>query len=206
MLGSLRVLGRRALCTASAEAPPTMFGVSGRYANALYAAAAKKQALSAVADDLTLLKDTLAVNPRLSHFVSNPAIPRDEKAKSIVKLLTDAKANDVTKNAMATLAEGGRLGDVVKVIDMYTSMITAGKGEVKAIITSAEPLPKEDLATLTKQLDAFLEPGQNKIELTTKVDPALVSGITIEIGDKFLDASVATQLKKLQGLLKEGLA
>ena len=49
------------------------------------------------------------------------------------------------------------------------------------------------------------EPGQTKIDLETKVDPGLVSGITVMIGDKFLDASVATQLKKLQTLLKDGI-
>ena len=47
--------------------------------------------------------------------------------------------------------------------------------------------------------------GAKKISLSTKVDPALISGITVEIGDKFLDYSVATQLKKLQALLKDGL-
>ena len=70
---------------------------------------------------------------------------------------------------------------------------------------SAEPLPAGELAQITKQLDSFLEPGQKKISLSTKVDPALVSGITVEIGDKFLDYSVATQLKKLQSLLKDGI-
>ena len=49
------------------------------------------------------------------------------------------------------------------------------------------------------------EKGQTKISLSTKVDPSLVSGITVEIGDKFLDYSVATQLKKLQSLLKDGI-
>ena len=47
--------------------------------------------------------------------------------------------------------------------------------------------------------------GQSKISLSTKVNPDLVSGITVEIGDKFLDYSVATQLKKLQALLKDGI-
>ena len=41
--------------------------------------------------------------------------------------------------------------------------------------------------------------------MSTKVDAELVSGITVEIGDKFLDYSVATQLKKLQALLKDGM-
>ena len=52
---------------------------------------------------------------------------------------------------------------------------------------------------------ASQEGGQKKISLTTKVDASLVSGITVEIGDRFLDYSVATQLKKLQALLKDGL-
>ena len=54
-------------------------------------------------------------------------------------------------------------------------------------------------------LCASQEGGQKKISLTTKVDASLVSGITVEIGDRFLDYSVATQLKKLQALLKDGL-
>jgi F-type H+-transporting ATPase subunit O len=197
----------RRLCTAALPevAPITKFGTSGRYANALYAAAAKKKSLLAVADDLTLLKETLQASPVLHNFCVDPAISRESKAKGIVQLLTDAKASETTKNAMATLAEGGRMGDVYKVIDFYTELVTAAKGEVKAVITSAEPLPAEDMAALTKQLDSFLEPGQSKIDLTTKVDPSLVAGITVEIGDKFLDASAASQLKKLQALLKDGV-
>lgn len=242
----LRLLGRRALCTAALPeaAPITMFGTSGRYANAIYAAAAKNKALGDVADDLALLKETLSASPTLHNFCINPSISREVKAKGIVDLLTSAKASTTTKNAMATLAEGGRMGDVYKVIDMYTDLITAAKGEVKAVITSAEPLPADEMSAIKAQLNSFLvraahrrpgegggkggqasqplrsampcptcqprpapvqEPGQTKINLTTTVDASLISGITVEIGDKFLDASVATQLKKLQGLLKDNL-
>ena len=201
-----RVAGSRALCTAAAETtPPVMFGTAGRYANALYAAASKNKALAAVDGDLTLLKATLAASPALSAFCGDPSLGRDAKAKGITEVLTAAGANDTTKKAMATLAENGRLGDVTKVIDMYSELMTSAKGEVTAVVTSAEPLPAGELAQITKQLDSFLEPGQKKISLSTKVDPALVSGITVEIGDKFLDYSVATQLKKLQSLLKDGI-
>ena len=183
---------------------PTQFGVAGRYANALYAAAAKNKALLPVADDLALLKETLSASPVLHNFVTDPSISREAKAKGMISLLTSAKASDTTKNAIGALAEGGRMGDVYKVIDMYDTLITAAKGEVKAVITSAEPLPKAEMDAITKQLDSFLEAGQKKINLSTKVDPSLVSGITVEIGDKYLDCSVATQLKKLQSLLESG--
>ena len=67
---------------------------------------------------------------------------------------------------------------------------------------------REKGAELTLRLPAHAcaqDAGQSKISLSTKVDPSLVSGITVEIGDKFLDYSVATQLKKLQSLLKDGM-
>ena len=160
MLRPMRMLCQplsRGLCAAAAEkAPITMFGTAGRYANALYAAAAKKNALSPVLDDLTLLKETIKASPALANFCSDPSLGRADKAKGIIEVLTSAKANDVSKNAMATLAEGGRLGDVVKVIDMYTELIVAGKGEVEAVVTSAEPLPPAELEAITKQLHSFL--------------------------------------------------
>ena len=161
MLGRCTALSRplsRGLCAeaAAVKAPITMFGTAGRYANALYAAAAKKNALSPVLDDLTLLKETIKASPALANFCSDPSLGRADKAKGIIEVLTSAKANDVSKNAMATLAEGGRLGYVVKVIDMYTELIVAGKGEVEAVVTSAEPLPPAELEAITKQLHTFL--------------------------------------------------
>lgn len=152
---ALRTFARK-MCSMPAQAPVTMFGTSGRYANAMYAAASKKGALLDVADDLALLKETLSTSAVLANFVSDPSISRDAKAAGITSLLTSAKASETTKNAMATLADGGRLGDVVKVIDMYTDLITAAKGEVKAVITTAEPIPAGEMKAITKQLDSFL--------------------------------------------------
>ena len=49
------------------------------------------------------------------------------------------------------------------------------------------------------------EAGQTKVHMQVKVDPGLIHGVTIEIGDKFIDYSVATQLKKLAVLLDVGV-
>lgn len=153
---AVSLTARRGLSTLPEVAPVTMFGTSGRYANALYAAAAKNKALLDVQTDLSLLKDTLSTSPALLNFCTDPSLGRDAKAKGIMEVLTAAKANDTTKKAMAALAEGGRLGDVVKVIDMYSELITAAKGEVKAVITSAEPLPAADKDQIVKQLTGIL--------------------------------------------------
>ena len=48
---------------------------------------------------------------------------------------------------------------------------------------------------------SLLQPPGSKVSMTTNVDSSLVAGITIEIGDKFIDLSVASQIKRLQTLL-----
>lgn len=205
---SLRLTrGARALSTAALPevAPMTMFGTAGRYTNALYAAAAKKGALLEVQADLTLLKETLSSSPLLAAFVADPSQSREAKTKGIVDILTSAKASETTKNALATMAEGGRLEMLPKLIDMYDELIVAAKGDLTAIVTSAEPIPASQLKDIEKYLINILGGDASKIKLTTKVDPGLIDGMTIEVGDKYLDYSTATQLKKLHQLLNDGL-
>jgi len=196
---------RRMLSTELPLEPPIpMFGTAGRYATALYTAAAKKGALIEVEADLKLFKETVSMSSTLQHFVADPSVSRASKVTGITSLMDSAKASETTKNAMAALAEGGRLGDVVKVIDLYSELLTAAKGEVSAVITSAKPLKPDEVKKITDSLGQFME-GNKKMITTLKVDPALINGITVELGDKYLDMSVATQLKKLQALLSDGL-
>ena len=71
-------------------------------------------------------------------------------------MLSETKACDVTKNMFATLAEGGRMNEVFKVIDMYSDLLTMAKGEVKAVVTSAKPLPKKEMDELMQTLKGML--------------------------------------------------
>ena len=95
------------------------------------------------------------------------------------------------------------MGEVFKVIDMYDELLKSASGELKAKITSATPLSEKDLAQLTESVKSnFLDAGSSgNVSITTAIDPALVAGVTIEVGDRYMDLSAATQLKKLQSLL-----
>lgn len=180
-----------------------MFGTAGRYASALYSAAAKKGVLTEVEADLKLLQSTLDSSTVLSNFVKDPSYSRAAKVDGITKLMADAKASETTTNAVAVMADNGRLGDVSKVIGLYSELLTAAKGEVTAVITSAKALKPDEQKQITASVGTLLE--GKKMITTFKVDEALINGITVDLGDKFLDMSVATQLKKLQALLSDGL-
>jgi len=182
------------------EAPVRMYGVAGRYTNALYAAAASKDELLTVEKDLKLFKDTMASSAALRNFVIDPSISRTKKVAGVVSLCTESGACESTKNALSALAEGGRMTDVTKVIDIYSELLSAAKGELTAVITSAEPLnagQAEEVVTALNQMTG----GSGKVTVETKLDPSLIAGMTITFGDKYIDMSVASQVKRLNAML-----
>ena len=195
--GALRRMSTAAL---PKQAPVKMYGIAGRYTNALYAAAANKSELLLVEADLKLFKETMASSAALRNFVIDPSISRSEKVAGVASLCAESGACDSTKNALSALAEGGRMNEVKKVIDMYSQMLSAAKGELTAVITSAEPLAKEQvdevLGALTKMTG-----GAGKVTVETKLDPSLIAGMTITFGDKYIDMSVASQMKRLNAML-----
>lgn len=196
---SLRRLSTAALPD---EPPVQMYGIAGRYANALYVAAAKKKQLLEVEADLKVIGETVTASPVLKNFVMDPSISRSAKVTGMMSLASDAGACESTKNVLASLAEGGRTTELLKVIDMYSSLLTAAKGEVDAVITSAQTLDAAEMKEIQDSIKGFL-PAGSKVSMTSKVDPSLVAGITIMLGDKFIDLSVASQIKRLQSMLAQ---
>ena len=69
-----------------------------------------------------------------------------------------------------------------------------------ATITSATPLTAAETAAIRAKLNDFLEPGQD-VTFKTQVNKGLINGYTVDLGDRFIDYSTATQLKKLATLL-----
>jgi len=195
--GSLRRMSTAAL---PKEAPVQMYGVAGRYTNALYAAAASKDELLTVEKDLKLFKETMASSAALRNFVIDPSISRTEKVAGVTSLCTESGACESTKNALSALAEGGRMTEVTKVIDMYSELLAAAKGELTAVITSAEPLKAGQAEEVMTALNRMTG-GSGKVTVETKLDPSLIAGMTITFGDKYIDMSVASQVKRLDAML-----
>lgn len=194
--------GARSLSTAAlpVEPPIALFGVAGRYATAIYSAAAKKNDLLTVESDLKQFEEVLEKTPALKAFAVDPGVPRSTKAKVLVDSLTAMDACVTTKNAFSALCEGGRMKELPKVMGMYSELMAAAKGEVTAVVNSAEELDADAMEQVQKVLKTVLGPTA-KVNVETKLTPGLIRGFTVEVGDKFLDYSLATQLKKLVVLL-----
>merc|ERR1712238_178612 len=166
-----------------------------RYANATYTAASKASILDKVESELEAIKLTATNSETFKAFLDNPLISRDAKEKTVNDMLGD-KVSNITLNLMLTLAGNARLADTPKIIETYSELMKAKRGEVEATITSAEPLTKTQTDAVASAMKNQVGEGKTVI-LSTKVDPSILGGLQVQIGDQFLDLSVGSKIDSI---------
>eukprot|EP00560_Eucampia_antarctica_P008466 CAMPEP_0197826338 /NCGR_PEP_ID=MMETSP1437-20131217/3312_1 /TAXON_ID=49252 ORGANISM="Eucampia antarctica, Strain CCMP1452" /NCGR_SAMPLE_ID=MMETSP1437 /ASSEMBLY_ACC=CAM_ASM_001096 /LENGTH=208 /DNA_ID=CAMNT_0043426735 /DNA_START=250 /DNA_END=876 /DNA_ORIENTATION=+ len=193
-----RVVAVRGLATAAEHRPVIdLYGLSARYANATYIAASKQGVLEQVEGELQAVHQTAKNSAKFSDFLDNPLISRDDKAKQIHEMFDGSGVSQVTLNLLDTLAGNARLNETGKVISAYEQLMKAKRGEVEATIISADPLTKAQTEAITSAMKSQV-PGSGKVILSTEVDPSILGGLQVQIGDKFLDLSVVSRIDDLK--------
>eukprot|EP00585_Thalassiosira_rotula_P004084 CAMPEP_0196141740 /NCGR_PEP_ID=MMETSP0910-20130528/10372_1 /TAXON_ID=49265 /ORGANISM="Thalassiosira rotula, Strain GSO102" /LENGTH=189 /DNA_ID=CAMNT_0041402939 /DNA_START=119 /DNA_END=688 /DNA_ORIENTATION=+ len=184
------------MATEAAHRPPLdLYGLNARYANAAYIAASKTNTLEKVESELLAIKASAENSKEFASFLENPLIGRDIKSKQVEELLK-GQTSPVTLNLMTTLAGNARLNSVVGITDSYVKQMKAKRGEVEATIISADPLNKTQTAAVSEAMKSQFPKGA-KVVLKTEVDPSIMGGLQIQIGDKFLDLSVGSRIEEV---------
>merc|ERR1712026_502148 len=152
------------------------------------------KALDAVEKDLKTFDATLKKDPRLSDFLADPSIKKGLKAEGLASACDKLKMNELSKNLFLALAENGRFNVAEAVVNSFSTIMAAHRGEVVCEIVTAKALD----ANMKKEVDAalagFLQKGQKSL-VNYKVDP-------VSIGDKFVDMSMSSKLKKYSELIQ----
>ncbi|KAM0440743.1 hypothetical protein ACHAPT_000044 [Fusarium lateritium] len=196
-----------AAATSEVKPPVSVFGVDGTYATALYTAAVKTSSLDPTAAALSSLGALLEKDAKLAAILSAPTLTEADKKAIIEELGKRAgAANDTVKNFLETLAENNRLGLLPGVCDKFATIISAARGEVEVTVTSAQPLDKRTLNRLESAVSksAYISQGQ-KLKVTNSVNPDIVGGLVVEIGDRTIDLSVSARIAKMNKLLTDSL-
>merc|ERR1711916_329006 len=118
--------------------PLRLYGVGGRYATALYQAAAASKATSAVEKELSVIGGAIAESPKFAAFLENPFIDGDEKLAVLAPALDSA--SPLTKNFFGVLAEGNRLSSTAEIIALKKDLETnyLAKGETLELTTEVD--------------------------------------------------------------------
>lgn len=180
--------------------PIQVFGLDGRYANALYSAASKTKLLDAVEKELVKLQTTLKTDTRFNEFVLNPTLKRQLKVEAVKQIASKIQLSPPSTNLLGLLAENGRLKNLNGVINLFKTIMAAHRGDLPCEVITAKPLDDATKQELQAALKAFAKKGEH-IQLEIKVDPAIIGGMIVSIGDKYVDMSISSKVKKYTELI-----
>jgi len=184
------------------RAPIQVFGREGRYAHALYSAASKENALDKMEGDLKTISDSFQKEPALKSFLMNPSVQRKEKIEVTREIVEKSSVSPLVKNLFVVMAENGALHVSDKVIAAFVAIMSAQRKEVVVIVTTAKKLSASQESKVNAALGKFLQKGE-VVKMEKRVDESLLGGMTVIIGDKFIDMSLAKKIKKYTDLISQ---
>ncbi|GBE42912.1 ATP synthase subunit delta [bacterium BMS3Bbin10] len=174
--------------------------MAGRYALALFELALESKKLKNVEADLSKFMGLLEGSADLRRLVASPVFSAGEQQNAIAAIAKKAKISSLTSNFLGLIARNRRLFAVHDMIRAFTALTARHRGEVAAQVVSANKLSAEQIKTLTASLKSAI--GQD-VQLTSKVDPALLGGLIVKVGSRMIDSSLKTKLDNLQFALRE---
>ena len=182
------------------KTPVQVHGIEGRYASALYSAAHKSKTLETVDKDLKAVRDILRENNKFREFVLDPTLKATKKKSTVTAIAQKLSLSKESSNLLALLAENGRLNKLDAVVSSFESIMRAHRGELFVQVTSAEPLTKSHESALNDALSKLVKKDQ-KVTITYNVKPSIIGGLIVNIGDKYVDLSIASRIKKYKEVL-----
>jgi F-type H+-transporting ATPase subunit delta len=170
-----------------------------RYAEAALELARRDGTLDGWLVELRLAVELVSVEEAAA-VVDNPAIAWDHRREIITGLL-GSRVGTPTRNLVLLLARRGRLAILPRVADELKRLVDREHGVVVANVTSAQPLEPADLAAIAERIQDM---AGARVEVHAAVDPELIGGLTVRVGDRLIDASVRGRLARLRDSLVAG--
>jgi F-type H+-transporting ATPase subunit delta len=179
---------------------PTVSGMAGRYANALFELALEEKKLDAVKTDLDRFEALLNESADFNRLVRSPVFSADEQGKALAAILKKAGIGGIAANFLNVIASNRRLFAVRDMIRDFKKLLAKHKGEVTAEVTAAETLSDTQLKALKGALKTVT--GKD-VDLNIRIDPAIIGGLVVKLGSRMVDSSLRTKLNSIKYAMKE---
>ena len=164
-----------------------------RYAKAILDIANSKGVAEVVNNDMKLIATTINSNLELSTFIANPTLSVGVKESALLEVF--ASVNGVTKSLFHLLYENKRFEIIEAIALEYSKLSDVLNGIEVAKVTTAFPM---DAALEAKVVAKIATLSDKKITIENIVDPAIIGGFILRIGDQQYNASVANRLQVLK--------
>lgn len=168
--------------------------VARRYAEALFQLGSEKEILDQYVDELREIRKVFLENDQLYTFLNHPKVNNEKKKQFITTVFNGAHVD--VMNTLLLLIEKKRITIAPSMVDHFIAMVNDARGIAEATVYSVRPLSDNE----QKSLQATLAQRFNKttIELQNKIDPALIGGLKIHVGNTIFDGSVQGKLRRME--------
>ncbi len=169
--------------------------IAGVYAEALLGAAGKADQVKDLLDEFdSLIADVLTPFPDLERLLISGLVSDDEKQRILDRVLA-AQASPLLLNFLKVVARHGRLDCLRAIHRQFHQLYDRAQGRIRVRLTTPVPVNDALAAQITADLREFLgtEPVVQRV-----VDPNVIGGAVIQVGDTVYDGSIATQLHRVR--------
>ncbi|MEW6027123.1 MAG: ATP synthase F1 subunit delta [Planctomycetota bacterium] len=172
--------------------------IATRYARALLTAALPGNA-DKIRQDLRTALDIYKSSSELPGILSHPLIPQSAK-KEILGQILKGKADNLLVHFLETLITKRRIDILSDIVEAYNLLADESLGIVKAKLRTSFPIPEQQQLIIREKLSRLTG---KQVVMDIELNPALLGGLAIKIGDRVIDGSVQTKLRDLKEKLLE---
>ncbi len=163
------------------------------YSRALFEAAKENDVLDRVHDEVGEFADALSEDRNLQVFLFSPYFTSEEKKDGVRRIVSDADERLV--NFLELLAERHRMPVLFRIRDSFDAMWAEENKLLPVTVTSAVELDEGLVNDIGERIQ---EQTGRRVELASTVDPEVLGGLRVQVGNMVLDATVRNRLERLR--------
>lgn len=165
-----------------------------RYAIALFELAQQKNELQSVENDLRELKVVWNGNKDVKTLFTSPKLSLAKKKELIREIFTNA--NPIVVNTLLVLIDKKRLDEVSNIISEFMALSNDAQGIADAKVYTTRELTEQERANVSTQFAKNV--GKQSLRIQNIVDPSIIGGMRVQIGNRIYDSSLSTKLDRLK--------
>jgi F-type H+-transporting ATPase subunit delta len=170
-----------------------------RYAEAAFEVATRDDTLEAWRAELDMAASIVA-DEQVGRMLANPAVPLEQRIDMARSIFGKSVGKPVL-NLIGLMLRRGRIHELPQLAAEFRRLDNARQGITEATAISAAPLTKDEIQALTERLEGLTG---GRVELEVQVDPSLLGGLVVRVGDRLIDGSVRGRLERLRNQLVSG--
>lgn len=168
--------------------------VAGRYAHALFTLAVENGNVETVHEQLQEMKTAFQATPELYELLHTPTVTQEQKKELLASSLHGVDPSIL--HTLYLLIDNNRINEMLNLVDAFHSYANEASGVEDAVAYTTRELTDEEKAAISEKFARLV--GKKTLNITNIVQPELIGGLRLQVGNLIYDSSVQARLERLK--------